>query len=110
MYTLFFDLPSTIKGFANAKVFKSIDELKAYLNDSVGNVDIAGIGYCNKSICKEEFREVWTTGTEPKMVGKIIQVEDVTKFKKSIHKWVKTFEDANPEDAVKIKDIVDSLQ
>lgn len=110
MYMVFFDLPTLIKGLAEAKVFHTEDELKAYLKEkdsSLQSIDIAAVGYCNKTVCKDEFREVWGVYTEadPKMIGKIIQVEDEHKFLKSINKWVDTFEEQHTEEAAKIREL-----
>lgn len=115
MYTLFFDLPFLIEGLAEAKVFTSEDELKAYLqskNSSIQKIEIAALGYYNKSVCKEEFREVWiwTADGSNELAGKIIQVEDMKKFFHTLNKWLKTMEERYPAEVVKIKELLSPLQ
>lgn len=112
MYLVFFDLPILIKGLAEAKVFKSEDELKAYLkskDSSIEKIEISGMGFYNKSVCKEEFREVWIwTAEQNKLAGKIIQVEDKKAFLHSIDKWLRTMEERYPEESAKIKELFSS--
>lgn len=112
MYLVFFDLPILIKGLAEAKVFKSEDELKAYLksnNSSIQKIDISAMGFHNKSVCKEEFREVWIwTDKQTELAGKVIQVEDKKTFLHSIDKWLKTMEERYPDESAKIKELFSS--
>ncbi len=114
MTLVFFDLPVLVKGLAEAKVFHSINDLEDYLKSSdpsIQRIDVAGIGYHNKSVCNEEVREVWNIfkAKDPKLAGKVIQVEDIKKFKKSITKWISTMEEKFPDDCEKIRKLIETI-
>ena len=108
-----FDMP-IIKALSEAKVFQTKEEVLDYLKDEnpdITDIDIASIGYSNKLICREEFREVWATyaDKDPVLVGKVIQVEDVKRFVKSVKKWASGKEESYPEECANLKALLDSI-
>ncbi len=117
MYLFFdFDVP-VIKALSKAIVCQTKEDILNHLKEEkpgIKDIDIASLGYSNKLICREEFREVWCifedSTLDNALVGKVIEVKDIKRFSKSILKWISTKEESFPEDSTTLKELINSIQ